>query len=107
MLLHDYHALAELPEYKLLLQKRHKLVWPLVFLITAAYFSFILLIAFMPATLGTTIGGGVISVGIVGGLGLIFLTFAITGIYVHHANTETEHLLHGLQAKAAELLGKE
>ena len=50
MLLHDYHALAELPEYKLLLQKRHKLVWPLVFIITAAYFSFILLIAFMPAT---------------------------------------------------------
>jgi uncharacterized membrane protein (DUF485 family) len=69
MLLHDYHALSELPEYKLLLERRYKLVWPLVGIITFAYFSFILLIAFSPASLGVTVGSGVVSIGIIGGVG--------------------------------------
>jgi uncharacterized membrane protein (DUF485 family) len=102
MTIHDYHALAELPQYKELMARRRKLVWPLALIVIFSYFLFILLIAFDPAALGQPVGDSIISVGILAGLGLIFLTFAITGIYVHCANRQLEQLIQAVRQQAGE-----
>jgi len=56
------------------------------------YYAFVLVIAFDPALLGAKIGDGVISVGIPVGMGIIVLSFILTGVYVRRANSEFEAL---------------
>lgn len=91
--------ITSLPEYAMLLHRRRLLIVPLTCLIIFAYYGFILAIAFFPDMLSQKIGSGVTSLGICLGLGLIFLTFAITGIYVHIANGKIEDLLKSIQDK--------
>ncbi len=45
------------------------------------YYSFILVIAFSPATFAVKLGEGVTTVGIPVGLGVIIIAFVLTGIY--------------------------
>lgn len=70
------------PEFKALVRARRKLWIPTVVIIIAAYFGFILCIAFDPALLGHTIGNGNVSIGIYIGLGLLLLSFILTAIYL-------------------------
>lgn len=74
------------PRYRALVRQRGRLGWVLSAIVTAAYAAFILMIAFDKAALARPIGDGVTSVGIVVGLGLIALSVALTGVYVHRAN---------------------
>jgi uncharacterized membrane protein (DUF485 family) len=83
----------------MLLHRRRLLILPLVVLIIAAYYGFILAIAFAPDVLSQKVGDGVTTLGICLGLGLIFLTFVITGIYVHVANGKIEGLFKSIQEK--------
>lgn len=93
--------LASLPEYQQLIQQRKKIVWPLLLLTLIGYFSFILTIAFNPAALSNTNPSqSIISPGIWTGLGVIFLTFLVTGLYVYLANHRLEPLIKSLQEKA-------
>ena len=81
-----------LPEYAELTRARKKIVWPLSLATIVAYFALILTIAFAPASLSAPIGGGVTSLGIVLGLGIIVFCLLITGIYVAYANRVLEPL---------------
>jgi uncharacterized membrane protein (DUF485 family) len=74
------------PLYTALVRRRARLGWWLSAVIFAAFVSFLLLIAFDKALLGTPIGHGVTSIGIPIGLGLILLAIALTGAYVAYAN---------------------
>ena len=98
----QHQAITELPEFKLLLEKRKALVWPLLLVTIVSYFAFILFIAFAPAQLGQPIGSSVISIGIAAGIGLILLTFIITAIYVRSANRTFQPLLDVIARKAEE-----
>ena len=60
----DTEKIRQLPEYIALIRARKKIVWPLSMAIIVAYFALILTIAFAPASLATTINGGVTSTGI-------------------------------------------
>jgi uncharacterized membrane protein (DUF485 family) len=63
-------------------------------MILIVYYSFILVIAFSPALFGIPVSdGGIVTWGIVIGLGVILFTFIITGIYVYRANTIFDKLL--------------
>ena len=95
-------SLTSLPEYQELVTKRNRIIWPLLALTVAAYVSFILAIAFEPATLGRPIGDGVISVGIILGLVLILFNFVITLIYVRAANRTIEPLIARVHAAIGE-----
>jgi uncharacterized membrane protein (DUF485 family) len=95
-------ALTSSPEYKELIATRTRIIWPLLVLTVAAYVGFILLTAFLPATLAKTVGGGVVSVGILLGLGLILFNFVITLIYVYRANRDIEPLVASVHALAGE-----
>jgi uncharacterized membrane protein (DUF485 family) len=54
----------------------------------AAYYGFILLVAFDKQLLATRIGSGVMTLGVPLGVGVIVLTIILTWIYVRRANTE-------------------
>ncbi len=64
----------------------------------AAYFAYILTIAFRPALLGAPVrDGSVITWGIVVGVALLVLGFLLTAIYVVVANTRLDDLSRRLQ----------
>jgi uncharacterized membrane protein (DUF485 family) len=96
--------IRQLPEYIALTRARKNIVWPLSIATIVAYFALILTIAFAPASLGNPITGGVTSVGIVLGIGIIFFCFVITGIYVYYANHVLEPLTKVIVAKAGEIV---
>jgi uncharacterized membrane protein (DUF485 family) len=63
-------------------------------MILVVYYSFILVIAFLPGLFGIPVTDGTtITWGIIIGFGVIIFTFLITGIYVHRANTIFDKLL--------------
>jgi uncharacterized membrane protein (DUF485 family) len=79
-------AVAADPRYVDLVARRARLGWWLSAIIFFAFVGYLLLIAFDKALLGAPIAGGVTSLGIPLGLGLILLAIALTGVYVAHAN---------------------
>ena len=95
--------IEHLPEFIALTQARRKIVLPLAIISIAAYFALILIIAFSPSTLATSLTGGTTSVGIALGLGLIFLCFIVTGIYVSYANRVLEPLVAAAKKRIGEL----
>ena len=86
-------AIAADPRYAALVRERGRLGWWLSAVIFGAFVGYLGLIAFDKAALARPIGGGVTSVGIPVGLGLIVLTIAVTALYVHRANTRYDALL--------------
>lgn len=81
------------PRYHELVRKRSRFAWALSAIMLAAYVGFLLLVAFDKPFLAQSIGGGVTSLGILIGIGLILLAIALTAIYVRRANREFDALL--------------
>lgn len=79
-------AVAADPRYINLVARRARLGWWLSAIIFFAFLGYLLLIAFDKALLGMPIGGGVTSLGIPLGIGLILGAIVLTGVYVAHAN---------------------
>lgn len=80
------------PKYLELRNKRSSFGWTLTALMMVVYYGYIALIAFNKPFLAQPIGGGVTSLGIPIGMGVIVFTIVITGIYVRRANTEFDAL---------------
>jgi uncharacterized membrane protein (DUF485 family) len=79
-------AIAGDPRYEALVRERGRLGWILSALIFFTFVGYLGLIAFDKAALAQPIGGGVTSVGIPVGLGLIVFTILVTALYVRRAN---------------------
>ena len=90
------------PAYRLLVRRRRRLAWALTAIMCAAYFGYILLIAFDKPLLATPIAGGATTLGIPIGFGLILLGIALTGLYVRIANREHDVLLAEILAETGE-----
>ena len=86
------------PRYVSLVKRRGRFTWVLTSIVLAAFFGFILLVAFDKALLARPIGDGVTSLGIVLGFSLILLAILLTGLYVRRANIEFDPLVEGLAA---------
>ncbi|WP_435640263.1 DUF485 domain-containing protein [Micavibrio aeruginosavorus] len=94
-------SITEMPEYAELLKRRNAITTPLAAIVLVAYYTFIIMVAYAPDLMGRPIvEDGLTSVGIIFGLGLILLTFAVTAFYVWYANTLIEPLLHTIYQKA-------
>ena len=78
--------------YQALVRRRGRFAGGLSLVLLAAYFGFLLVIAFDRALLARPFGSGVISIAIPVGLGLILLAIALTGAYVRRANREFDAL---------------
>ncbi len=89
--------IKENPKFETLVSKRNAFAWKLSIIMLVIYYTFILLIAFSPQTLGTPIGSKVMTLGIPVGVGIILIAFALTGIYVYRANTEFDVLTNDIK----------
>jgi len=76
------------PRFLRLCQSRSRLAWTLSAIILAVYVGFLLLVAFDGDFLAAPlVAGGVTTVGIVVGVGVILCAIVLTAIYVWKANT--------------------
>jgi uncharacterized membrane protein (DUF485 family) len=80
------------PNYIKLVAERESLGRSLSIAMIVIYFGFILLVAFAPGFLGTSLTGGVTTIGILVGLLVILSAFALTGFYVSRANSSYDAL---------------
>jgi len=92
-----YDEILADPRYQRLLKRRGRFTWTLSIIMLVAYFGYVALVAFDKALLARPIGGGVTSLGIPVGVGLILLGILLTGIYVRRANKEFDPLVRALR----------
>jgi uncharacterized membrane protein (DUF485 family) len=92
----DYERVLQNPRFQALVRQRSSFAWVLSIVMLVIYFGFILLVAFAKPLLAMKIGGGVTSLGILLGLGVIIAAFVLTGIYVYRANSEFDELTRNL-----------
>ncbi len=92
--------IAEDPRYRELVRRRGRFTLILTSIILAAYFGYILLIAFDKKLLASPIGRGVTSLGIPLGLGVILLAIVLTGLYVRRANRDFDPVTRALREEA-------
>ena len=79
--------------FRELVQKRQRFATFLSLIMLVVYVGFILLIAFAPGWLGTPLHPGTsVTRGIPIGIGIIVISFILTGIYVWRANSEFDRL---------------
>lgn len=74
------------PQFHDLVRKRSRFAWTLTALMIAIYFGFVLTLAFNKQLFAQPILGGVTTLGIPVGIGVILAAFVLTGIYVVRAN---------------------
>ncbi|AYA41639.1 DUF485 domain-containing protein [Xenorhabdus nematophila] len=89
-----YQDIENNPRFKELVKKRGRFAWLLSIIMLVLYVGFIFLIAFAPEWLGTQLHENTsITRGIPVGVGIIFSSFILTGIYVVKANGEFDRLV--------------
>ncbi|MBJ3815783.1 DUF485 domain-containing protein [Shimwellia pseudoproteus] len=98
-----YQRIEDSTYFRELVAKRQRFAWILSIIMLVIYIGFILLIAFGPDWLGTPISpGSSVTRGIPLGMGIIIISFILTGVYVWRANSEFDRLnkavLHEVQA---------
>ncbi len=79
------HQILASPEFRKLVKVRWSVALTLTILMLVVYLGFILIVAFGKDFLAIKLGTH-INLGLILGLGIIFFTWAITGIYVYWAN---------------------
>ncbi|MBD2836361.1 DUF485 domain-containing protein [Pseudomonas sp. JM0905a] len=82
----DLDRIRENPDFIQLVRRKQRLTWSLTAAMLVIYYGFVLLVAFAPGVLGQSLNGGVTSVGMLVGVVIILLSFALTGIYVKRTN---------------------
>lgn len=91
---HHYDHIRSNEKFHELVAQKSRLSWSLTALMMVVYYSFILVIAFFPEWLGTSLTANTtLTWGLPVGIGIILFTFIITGIYVHRANNVYDALI--------------
>ena len=90
------------PRYQELVRRRGRFTRTLSIVMLVAYFGYIALVAFDKSLLARPVGGGVTSLGIPVGVGLILLAILLTGLYVRRANKDYDPLVDALRRGDAE-----
>ena len=89
----DLQAIQNNPAFRQLASERKRLGVGMSIVMAAAYFAYILTIAFWPRLLGHPLWSGtVITWGVLIGVGLIALGFVLTAVYVRRANSRFDRL---------------
>lgn len=88
-----YQRIEDSAHFRELVAKRQRFATILSIIMLVIYISFILLIAFAPGWLGTPLHAGTtVTRGIPIGVGVILISFFLTGVYVWRANGEFDRL---------------
>jgi uncharacterized membrane protein (DUF485 family) len=97
----DVELIRQNPDFIQLVRRKQNLYWSLSLIMLVIYFGFVLLVAFSPSTLGQSLSGGVTSVGMLVGVVIVVLAFALTGFYVYRANNVIDPLNEKLKQECA------
>lgn len=89
------------PDFQKLVAERTKITIILTVIELVIYFGFILLVAFNKEFLAQKLGNSIITIGIPIGIGVIVLSFLLTGVYVYIANKEYDELTEKIKQKYA------
>ena len=88
-----YERVKNNPKFHHLIARRSRMAWGLSSIILLMYFSFIMLIAFVPEFLGQPINETtLITIGIPIGVFIIITAFVLTGVYVRKANKDFDRI---------------
>ncbi|WP_028951247.1 DUF485 domain-containing protein [Sulfurihydrogenibium subterraneum] len=87
------------PDFQKLVSERNRVMIILTALELIIYFGFILLVAFNKEFLAQKIGEGVTTIGIPIGIGVIVLSFILTGVYVYIANKDYDEFSEKIKKK--------
>lgn len=88
-----YERVKNNPKFHQLIARRSRMAWGLSSIILLMYFSFIMLIAFVPEFLGQPINETtLITIGIPIGVFIIITAFVLTGVYVRKANKDFDRI---------------
>ena len=85
----EYLAAQESPEFIELKRRFRRFAFPMTFAFLAWYLLYVLLSTYAPELMATEVFGNV-NLGILLGLAQFVTTFAITHLYVAHANKRTD-----------------
>ena len=96
MATNEHERILANPRFRELVRERAGFAWILSIIMLVIYLGFILLVAFAKGLLATKIAGGVTSLGIVLGLGVIVAALVLTGIHVQRANKRFDELTRNL-----------
>ena len=96
MAVNDRNSIFDNANFKALVHERTRFGVTLTIVMLVIYYGFILLVAFGKGFLATKIGG-VTTVGMIIGLGVILSAFVLTGIYTQRANTRYDDLAEKLR----------
>ncbi len=87
------------PTFQDLVRRRSAFAWTLSAIMLAIYLVFVFLVAFAKPLMATPLFGGTTSLGILLGLLIIIVAFAMTGLYVSRANSVFDPLSAELKRK--------
>ena len=88
-----YQRIEQSAHFKELVHKLQRFATILSLIVLVIYICFIMLIAFAPGWLGTPLHAGTsVTRGIPIGVGVILISFFLTGVYVWRANGEFDRL---------------
>lgn len=88
-----YQRIRSNPRFKELVSQRSRLAWTLAVIMLVVYYGFVLLVAFGQSFLATPLSeGGVTTIGLPIGIGVIVIAIIMTAIYVYRANTHFDEL---------------
>ena len=97
----EIELIRQHPDFIQLVRRKQKLYWSLSLAMLVIYYGFVLLVAFSPSTLGQSLSGGVTTVGMLVGVVIVGLAFALTGFYVYRANNVIDPLNEKLKQEGA------
>ncbi len=93
-----YEQVKADPEFQTLVKRRKKFSLILTSIILIMYFGFILTIAYAPSVFAASLWqGSITTLGIPVGIGIILISFILTGVYVKKANDEFDTILNRLK----------
>jgi uncharacterized membrane protein (DUF485 family) len=88
-----YQRIRINPKFRALEVQRSHLAWLLSAIVLAAYYGLMIVVAFWPSALHAPLSnGGVVTIGVPIGAGVIVLSWLLTGLYVYRANTVFDEL---------------
>jgi uncharacterized membrane protein (DUF485 family) len=84
-----YGRIYDNPKFQELTRRRSRFAWTLSAIVLTVYYSFILVVGFVPEILGTPLGEGkTLTIGVPVGAAIIVFAWLTTGIYMRRANNE-------------------
>jgi cation/acetate symporter len=88
-----YQKIRSNPHFGEMVARRSRFAWTLSAIVLVLYFSFIMVVAFNPTFLATPLfSGSTTTIAIPLGVGMVFLFWVMTGIYIRRANGEFDEM---------------